>query len=201
MEHTANAVVNALATTEAAALAVALPTTRQACHFYTHDALIDLMIARPGLYRHELAAHFGRTTVWLKLVMGSDAFRAKYHARVGQVVDPLLEDQVKARFDTMLTRSLEVLQQKLEKPADQVSDGLVLKALELGAKAAAVGGFGAGLVPPPPANDAEERLKRLAANLTGIGKQLAGEIIDVQVKEAPALGPEGDQIPVAPSVA
>lgn len=191
---------------EAAVTSALEPTRpRQHCHFYTHDALIDLMIARPGLFRHELAAHFGRTTVWLKTVMNADSFRAKYHARVGEMVDPLLQDEVKTRFDVMLTRSLEVLQAKLEKPADQVSDGLVLKAIELGAKAGAVGGFGAGLTPLPPANDAEERLKRLAANLTGIGAKLAGEILDVQAREVPAPGPAGPQSqggaqPSAPSV-
>ncbi len=194
MQVTSQAATAEPATIEAQALAPALP--RQHCHFYTHDALIDLMIARPGLFRHELAAHFGRTTVWLKNVMSADSFRAKYHARVGEMVDPLLQDGVKTRFDVMLNRSLEVLQAKLEKPADQVSDGLVLKAIELGAKAGAIGGFGQ--VAPPASNtaaEAEERLRRLHANLTGIGAQLAGEIVDVAVVERKAE-PANGQSPV-----
>ena len=154
-------------------------------HFkdYSHDALIDLMIARPGATAKDLAAAFDRTPEWVRMIARTDAFRARFALRNAGVVNPLLEDEIKARFDAALNRSLEVLQQKLERPIDQISDGLLLKAIELGAKAGSVGGFSNQPVATPPTQTSEERLTRLAANLTGIGANLAGNVVDVQAKE------------------
>lgn len=165
----------------------ALVPTGQRRHFkdYSHDALIDLMIARPGATAKDLAAAFGRTPEWVRMIARTDAFRARFALRNAEVVNPLMEDEVKARFDAALNRSLEVLQQKLERPVDQIPDGLLLKAIELGAKAGSVGGFSNAPVAPPPAQASEERLARLAANLSGIGAALAGGVVDVQSREIP----------------
>lgn len=156
-------------------------------HFkdYSHDALIDLMIARPGATAKDLAAAFDRTPEWVRMIARTDAFRARFALRNAGVVNPLLEDEVKARFEAALNRSLEVLQQKLERPADQIPDGLLLKAIELGAKAGSVGGFSNAPIAPPPTSTSEERLAKLAANLTGIGASLAGGVVDVQSREIP----------------
>lgn len=165
-------------------------------HFrdYSHDALIDAMIANPGATTKDFAAMFGRSPQWVRIVVRTDAFRARFSARNAGVADPLLEEEVKARFEGAMLRSLEVLAEKLEKPADQVSDALVLKAIELGAKAGSVGGFSNQPVAPPPREHPDERLRRLAANLTGIGAGLAGEVVDVQARDV-AAGPAAPTTP------
>jgi hypothetical protein len=165
------------------------PGHRAASHFYSAEAVVDLMLARPGLYLKEYAQIIGRSPVWLRTIMNTDSFRAQYHAKAGRVVDPLIQEEVKNRFDTMLKRSLEVLQEKMERPAQDIPDNLVLKAIELGAKANSVGGFSSAPPAPAPTLSAEERLAKLANGLTSIGAKLAGEVIDVQSRDVTQKAP------------
>ena len=48
---------------------------------YSHDAMIDLIIASPGIQQNTLAIHFGYTVGWISTIMQSDAFQAKLAAR------------------------------------------------------------------------------------------------------------------------
>ena len=57
---------------------------------YTHDALIDMIIANPAVSQGQLATAFGYTQGWLSRVMNSDAFQARLAARKMEVVDPQL---------------------------------------------------------------------------------------------------------------
>ena len=107
---------------------------------YTHEAVIDMIIADPGVSQGKLAAMFGYTQGWLSTVMGSDAFKAKLAERRAEVVDPVLQMSLNERFSSMVEKSLEVLQEKLSQPALQVPDQLALRAAELGAKALGLGG-------------------------------------------------------------
>lgn len=133
---------------------------------YTHDAVIDQILAQPGITQKQLAAQFGYTQAWLSIVMSSDAFRERLVERKAEVVDPTLTITIEERLRGITTRGLEVLQEKLSVPAPDVSDNLVLKAIELGAKGLSVGGFGPQKVEvPPQAIAAEERLTRLAERL------------------------------------
>ena len=107
---------------------------------YTHEAVIDMILAEPGVSQGKLAATFGYTQGWLSTVMGSDAFKAKLAERRAEVVDPVLQMSLNERFSSMVEKSLEVLQEKLSQPALQVPDQLALRAAELGAKALGLGG-------------------------------------------------------------
>lgn len=106
---------------------------------YTHEAVIDQIIANPGVSQNSLAAMFGYTPGWLSTVMGSDAFKTKLAERRGVLVDPVLSLSLNERFNGMVERSLAVLQEKLAQPALQVPDSLVLKAAELGARSLGLG--------------------------------------------------------------
>lgn len=107
---------------------------------YTHEAVIDMILAEPGVSQGKLAATFGYTQGWLSTVMGSDAFKAKLAERREEMVDPALRVTIEERFRGVVEKSLEVLQEKLCQPALQVPDQLALRAAELGAKALGLGG-------------------------------------------------------------
>lgn len=140
---------------------------------YTHDAMIDMILAQPNISAATLASAFDRTPQWVSLVRSSDAFRERLIARRKEIVDPAVAATIDERFRAVTARSLEILQEKLAQPATSVPDNLVLKAVELGAKALAVGGNA-----PPPA-PAEGHLDRLAQRLVALQQQARGDTIEV----------------------
>lgn len=145
---------------------------------YSHDALIDLMLANPTATQTELGAKLGYTGAWISNISASDAFKARFAARRAEITDPVLLATINERFESLAARSLERLMQKLDAP--EVSDQVVLKAVELGARAVGIGGFGVAKLVAPPAAPEGDRLSRLAERLLivgGKGETVDGEII------------------------
>ncbi len=130
---------------------------------YTHEALIDQIIANPGIKRWQLAQIFGYSPGWLSVIMGSDSFKAKFAERKGEMVDPTVLATVEDRLRGVMQQSLEVLAEKLAQPTSEVSDQLVLKAAEVSSKAL---GYGAAAPPAPAANSG--RLEELAQRLIAL---------------------------------
>jgi hypothetical protein len=133
---------------------------------YTHDAVIDFIIANPQASQGQIAATFGYTPAWMSTIINSDAFQARLRTRRNEVVDPALVATVNDRFKGVLSRSLEKLADLLETPSPPPN--VILKAVELGARGLDVGGFGraqVNLPPPPPAGD---RLAALAERLVSL---------------------------------
>jgi hypothetical protein len=106
---------------------------------YSHTALIDLMIAQPGRSQDSLAAEFGYSPSWLSQVMSSDIFQAKLMERIGEIVDPTLIATVEERLKGQVLRSMELLREKLDRPAAEVPDNLVLRTLEISSRALGYG--------------------------------------------------------------
>jgi hypothetical protein len=106
---------------------------------YTHDGVIDMIIAEPQISQNEIAARFGYTPSWISTVMTSDAFKARLAERKSEIVDPVLRMNMEERFRAVTERSLAVLMEKLTQPASSVPDALALQAANLGAKSL---GFG-----------------------------------------------------------
>jgi hypothetical protein len=104
---------------------------------WSHDAMIDLLIANPAMSQGELAAAFGYTQSWVSLVMSSDAFRSRMEMRKEELVDPTIRITIEERFRALASKSLEVLQRKLESP--NVSDNLAIQAAGLAAKSLGLG--------------------------------------------------------------
>lgn len=127
---------------------------------YTHTDMIDFIISNPGVSQNEVARRYGYTPAWVSQVMSSDAWQSAMAARRGELIDPTLVATIDERFRALTNVSLDRLMQKLEAP--QVSDQVVLRAVELGAKAMGVGGNAA---PPPPAQD---HLAQLATRLIAL---------------------------------
>jgi hypothetical protein len=105
---------------------------------YSHTDMIDFIIANPGTTQNAIAARYGYSVGWVSNVMASDAWQSAMAARRSEICDPVLVATIEERFKGITLLSLERLKQKLEAP--QVSDNVVLKAVELGAKAIGVGG-------------------------------------------------------------
>jgi hypothetical protein len=124
---------------------------------YSHLDMIDFILANPGCTQNALAARYGYTPGWISNVMASDAWQAAMAARRTEMVDPTLAATIDERFRALTDRSLTRLMEKLDAP--QVSDNVVLRAVELGAKALAVGGNAA------PKSPEADHLARLAERL------------------------------------
>ena len=103
---------------------------------YTHDAMIDLVIADPGISQNALAKHFGYTAPWVSRIFASDAFQARLAERKADIVDPTLMGSVKDRIEGLAMQSLNILQEKL---AVTQNPDLALKCFELSTKAAGYG--------------------------------------------------------------
>lgn len=116
--------------TESAALAVARVS-------YTHDAMIDLLIANPAISQNELAKHFGYSVGWVSRIRNSDAFLARLAERKADIVDPTIAQTIEEKFKVIAAKSLDVIAEKLEL-APSFSDAL--NAATLASKAL---GFGA----------------------------------------------------------
>ena len=105
---------------------------------YSHLDMIDYILAHPGASLKDLAARYGYSIGWICNVQASDAWKSAFAARRAELVDPVLAATIAERFEGVTALSLERLREKLEAP--QVSDQVVLRAVELGARAMGVGG-------------------------------------------------------------
>lgn len=133
---------------------------------YSHDAVIDMIIAHPQFTQGQLAGQLGYTQPWLSRVIRSDAFKERLAERKGELVDPLILQEVEQRFECLLEQSLEIIQQQL---ALNPSFDKALKAADLGARAMGYGAKNSSLVVnntptfvvamPAKAADSEEWLK------------------------------------------
>ncbi len=148
---------------------------------YTHEDMIDFIIANPQVSQGKLAARYGYTQAWICQVMQSDAWQSLAAKRRSELVDPVLLHTLNERFQALTVRSLERLMEKLDAPV--VSDNVVLKAVELGAKAMGVGGNAA------PAAPAADHLAELAKRLIALNPNTQkGELYEgtaVEVLAAP----------------
>lgn len=111
---------------------------------YTHDAMIDTIIANPAISQGELAALFGYSQSWVSVVLNSDAFRERLAARRAELVDPAIVASVEERLRGLANLSAQITTEHLAATRDPQ---LALKALSVATKAL---GYGA----PAPAQQA-----------------------------------------------
>lgn len=104
---------------------------------YSHDAMIDLIIANPSISQNAIAKHFGYTASWVSRVFNSDAFQARLAARKADLVDPTLVLSIEENLRAIANRSSVILLEKLETTQNAE---MAMKALDLTTRAL---GFGA----------------------------------------------------------
>ena len=106
---------------------------------YTHDAMIDLLIARPELSQKELAAHFGMNYAWISRVVRSDAFQARLAERKAQLVDPIITQSLEEKLKVAADKSLERLIHKMDNAPAMAAGDLELQVLSISTKALGMG--------------------------------------------------------------
>ena len=147
---------------------------------YTHQDMADFILANPAVSQNDLALRYGYRPHTISVIKNSDAFQVYLATRRAEIVDPVLTATVEDRMRAVTVRSLEVLQEKLEMPAHQVSDELALRAAQMGSKAL---GMGIAAAPPPPPTS---NLIDLAERLTSLVRRPANQgVVDVQAREVP----------------
>lgn len=140
---------------------------------YSHHGMIDVLLMEPEISQNELAARFDRSPGWISTIITSDAFQSALAARRAEVINPEISLSLRERATALATKSMQVLQDKLNAPT--VSDGLALKAFELASRATGMGGNAAPPAPPNPA----EYLPAIAERLMRLQGRMTGEVVDV----------------------
>jgi hypothetical protein len=151
---------------------------------YTHDAMIDQMIANPSISGDGLAAMFGYTPAWISTVRSSDNFKARLAERRKELIDPVIIERLEVQFEGVVRRSMEILQEKLSAPAKDVSDNLVLRALDVGTKAL---GYGAG----------QQAAVNVQINVDTHLEKLGGNLVKLLAKRKEEAASGSNQLPVA----
>lgn len=111
---------------------------------YTHEAIIDLVLSRPGIRQAEIAALIERTPAWVSTIMASDAFKAKLEERRAEVVDPYVAATVNDRLQAVAHASLERILEKVSTPGLTVADDFLVKTAKLATDALGYGAKPAG---------------------------------------------------------
>ena len=104
---------------------------------YSHEAMIDVVIANPTITQNQLAEQFDRSVPWISRIFGSDAFQAALAKRREEITDPFLIATIEERFRGLAYQSLDIITEKL---AASRNVDLALKGLDIAAKSL---GFGA----------------------------------------------------------
>ena len=149
---------------------------------YSHTDMIDYIIARGRVTNKELAIRYGYSEAWVSNVMASDAWQSAMAARREEIVDPALIASVEERYKGLALHSLERLMERLDKP--NVSDQVILRAAELGAKSVGVGG---NAPPPPPSGD---HLAQLANRLLDLQAGIRARVTQGAVYEGQIIPAE-----------
>lgn len=114
---------------------------------YSHEAVVDILLANPTLTHKEIGELVGRSAAWVSYVVNSDAFRTLLNSRRDAIIDPVLTTTVEDRLKTMVNRSLDIVVDRLNTP--DCPPEFAVRAAEMGSKAL---GYGA----RPESNDQKQ---------------------------------------------
>lgn len=94
---------------------------------YSHEAMIDLILAEPSVTNKELAEIFSYSEAWISHIRRSDSFQARIAERKALVIDPRIRQNLEDRLSHVATASIAKIQEKLE--SADVTAGYALDAL------------------------------------------------------------------------
>lgn len=152
---------------------------------YSHDGMINLIIANRGISQNDLARHFGYSASWVSQIMSSDAFQARLAERAAEIEDPTLRATVEEDIRGVLNRSIAILKEKLNQPAASIPDNLALRSLELSSRAL---GFGAREQTVAVQVNVDAHLESLGGRLVGLLRREKGRILEHEPAEVPSGG-------------
>lgn len=105
---------------------------------FTHDGIIDAIIASPGISQGELAKMYGYTQPWISRVINSDAFQEMLAKRKSEIVDPTLVASIEEKLNEVASNSLDLITKRLGTGVISTQDAI--KMVEVSTKCL---GFGA----------------------------------------------------------
>jgi hypothetical protein len=103
---------------------------------YSHEAMIDLILANPAIDQNDLASYFGYTPSWVSIVISSDAFQAALGEKREKIIDPILRGAIEESFKGLVIRSIEIVRKKLD---GDVAIDTALEVLKTSSKALGYG--------------------------------------------------------------
>ena len=166
---------------------------------YSHDALIDLILANPQVTQRALAKQTGYSEGWLSRVIASDAFQERLASRRGNTVEPLIAASLDERLRAVGMRSADVLMDKLDQPNPPAA--LAVEGLKLTSRALAYG--------VRPSHRRPEHLVQVNVNqqvAAGVlppasspSPELHAEVLPVQERALPALSEQPAATPLSAS--
>lgn len=132
---------------------------------YSHEAMVDAIIANPGIHQNALARMFGYSASWISTVIATDSFQSRLAERREQIVDPRIKATLEEQARGLFARSMEVLRDKFNAPSEAIPDNLALRMFDVSAKAL---GYGARPAPTAQPDDVATSLVRHADNLVNL---------------------------------
>lgn len=103
---------------------------------YSHDGMIDLIVADPTISQNAIAAHFGYTPGWVSQVFNSDAFKERLAARKDELIDPVIRASIEEKLQALADKSIQVL---LEKLHTTQNPNVAIRALDVSSRALGYG--------------------------------------------------------------
>lgn len=131
---------------------------------YNHLAMADMIVGEPWISGDELAARFGMTPSWISTIISSDLFQALLAERRDKFIDPELRASVSLQLKGLLERSMDVLRQKLDRPAAEIPDQLALQVMKNSSASLGMGAHEARIS----INETHVHLEELGNNLVGL---------------------------------
>lgn len=83
---------------------------------YTHEAMIDLIIAEPTVTNKELAQIFSYSEAWISHIRRSDSFDARIAERKSLLVDPAIRRSIEDRLSGITVKAIDRIQEVLDGP-------------------------------------------------------------------------------------
>lgn len=139
-----------------------------------YDELITMLLANPFRTQRDIAAEVGYSEAWLSRIISSDVFQAKLAERQQNSVEPERHAAVAARFGGIrdrahasLSRTLALIENKLDRPAEELDSKEVLESGKFLAQLAGYGPRDAAGQPPVQVN-MSVHLQELSTNMVSL---------------------------------
>lgn len=154
---------------------------------YSHDAIIDMILADPMIQQGDIARLTGYSQSWLSVMMASGNFKARLAERRGQAgIDEDILTSFKLRLEGLAMQSVEIVANDLSRTKDPKTAlkvlGLTSKSLGYGA-----GQGGAGGKPALIQNNYVVALPGPAGNSQDWAEKFQGAVLEAQAKAQAGL--------------
>jgi len=150
---------------------------------YSHEAMLDFIIANPFAGGEELSKHFGYSRSWISTVLCSDAFQSRLAERREQLVDPQLRMTLEEQARGLFARSMEVLREKFDQPSKLIPYQLALQTFAQSARAL---GYGVRETRVS-VSETHVHLEELGNNLVNLLRrrrtEIEGEVVEVPLND------------------